>query len=626
MDFQGCGTCANDKGAQREMKKAEIIKRKNVVLIRKGKKEIGGVVTSRDAIRVGVTKKVPMALLKSKDRIPKIVDGMETDVFETEMPVAFRTSKHRPAPGGVSIGHCLFPFSRVTTSRGLIPIKDVRAGDYVLTHENTFKRVNQHLKHRFAGEAIQLSYYYSDKREGTITATSGHPILILNKRKLEWKPIDDIEEGDHIFIQASKCGICGQDIPWFYKYCDKHSHTQKDIVFQKSPDQRNLDRRLAKGPPKHYTEDILPECSKLQEQGFRVVPIGKVVPDMVAIKDGKIFAVEVEDLTAGHNLIPSYGKYPNELSKYIDDVIWIVKKREHKTLHKTKYKSGLLNGFVATPVIQKQRINVPEAIKNNTKRARPERKTNYPVHDLEIEGSHSFVASRVLVHNSEVTAGTLGMIVRKNGAPYILSNNHVLANCNDASMGDQTWQPGRADGGGPNDTIGHLSEWVPIHFEDDESTCPIARLFIHGLNWVLSKIHCATRVSTTSIKMNKVDCAISRPLFDGDVSDEILEIGKPTGFAEANVNDAVKKSGRTSAVNEGVVEDIDGIARVNYGNGRTALYTGLIMSSPIASPGDSGSVVLNEKNEVIGQLFAGSNLVTLISKISNVLDALGLDK
>lgn len=314
------------------MNKEELIRKKNVVIIREGKKEIGGAVTGRDAIRVGVTKKVSLILLKSKDRIPKKVDGMETDVFETEMPVALdRTSKHRPAPGGVSIGH----------------------------------------------------------------------------------------------------------------------------------------------------------------------------PD--------------------------------------------------------------------------------------------------------------------------VSAGTLGMIIRDEfGVPFILSNWHVLAGSNDAEIRDQTWQPGKADGGGPSDVIGRLSKFAPIHFEDDESTCPIARLAAFLINLPAKLAGSKTRLAPKSIEMNKVDCAISQPLDFSDVSDEILEIGKPIGFVDAKVGSAIKKSGRTSAITHGTVQSIDGVAKVNYGGGRVAVFTDQIITSAIASPGDSGSVVLNESNEVVGLLFGGSDTLTIVNKISNVIEALGL--
>lgn len=49
---------------------------------------------------------------------------------------------------------------------------------------------------------------------------------------------------------------------------------------------------------------------------------------------------------------------------------------------------------------------------------------------------------------------------------YILSNNHVLANSNDAALGDPVLQPGPFDGGAdPTDRIARLSRFIPITFE-----------------------------------------------------------------------------------------------------------------------------------------------------------------
>ena len=64
----------------------------------------------------------------------------------------------------------------------------------------------------------------------------------------------------------------------------------------------------------------------------------------------------------------------------------------------------------------------------------------------------------VSIGHHKTTAGTLGCLVRKNGSPYILSNNHVLANSNDAKIGDSILQPGPYDGGGNDDLIGELSK------------------------------------------------------------------------------------------------------------------------------------------------------------------------
>lgn len=72
-------------------------------------------------------------------------------------------------------------------------------------------------------------------------------------------------------------------------------------------------------PLKHY-ELILEAKKEMEEQGFRCIPIGKIVPDLIAIKGDnlKIFAVEVE---SGKG-VPNYNKYDNV--SFFDDIIWKV--------------------------------------------------------------------------------------------------------------------------------------------------------------------------------------------------------------------------------------------------------------------------------------------------------------
>ena len=65
----------------------------------------------------------------------------------------------------------------------------------------------------------------------------------------------------------------------------------------------------------------------------------------------------------------------------------------------------------------------------------------------------------VSIGHVNVTAGTLGYFVRNefDGQVYVLSNNHVLANSNNASVGDAVVQPGTADGGNAtNDRLATL--------------------------------------------------------------------------------------------------------------------------------------------------------------------------
>ena len=71
----------------------------------------------------------------------------------------------------------------------------------------------------------------------------------------------------------------------------------------------------------------------------------------------------------------------------------------------------------------------------------------------------------VSIGHVAITAGTLGCLVLKDGELVILSNNHVLANSNDATLGDSILQPGPIDGGkSPGDVIATLYDFVPINF------------------------------------------------------------------------------------------------------------------------------------------------------------------
>lgn len=231
----------------------------------------------------------------------------------------------------------------------------------------------------------------------------------------------------------------------------------------------------------------------------------------------------------------------------------------------------------------------------------------------------------VSVSHPNVTSGT-GSPLKIKQRLYIFSNAHVTGDCNDGQIGDQTWQPGRAYGGSPADTVGHLFIRPLIHFEGDGSICPVANIYIKLGNFFAWLLRSQSRIPPAiSNAINKADCAVSLPVDETDLLEEILGIGKPAGFAEAYIADAIKKSGATSELNHGTVLDTEGASRVSYGGRGTALYDDQIVTTAIASPGDSGSLVFNEKNEIVGALFAGNDSFTIVNKISNVLEALGLD-
>lgn len=180
------------------------------------------------------------------------------------------------------------------------------------------------------------------------------------------------------------------------------------------------------------------------------------------------------------------------------------------------------------------------------------------------------------------------------GRYYILSNNHVLADCNDASIGDPIYQPGPFDGGGLSDVIAHLSAFVPIQWIPATGTPPC----------------------------NYVDAAIAQGPFH-DLNREIYWIGYVKGYNfTPQVGDIVEKTGRTTNFTTGRVLAVNATVNVNYGAGRMARFCRQILTTRMSAGGDSGSLVCDLNERAVGLLFAGSWLITVVNHIRYVVNLL----
>lgn len=218
-----------------------------------------------------------------------------------------------------------------------------------------------------------------------------------------------------------------------------------------------------------------------------------------------------------------------------------------------------------------------------------------------------------------ITAGTLGCLVQRNGQLFILSNNHVLANVNQAKQGDAILQPGPADGGTAADKIAELADFIPIDFgQAGQPAQP-------GCATTLWRLIAGQPAQPPQAPApggdNHVDCALARPLSPDLVLPDILQIGRPTGAGPATLGTAVQKFGRTTGFTQGQITQIDVTATVDYG-GPTALFHSQLMAGAMSQGGDSGSAILDNQKRVVGLLFAGSDTTTLINPIQLVLDAL----
>ncbi len=226
-----------------------------------------------------------------------------------------------------------------------------------------------------------------------------------------------------------------------------------------------------------------------------------------------------------------------------------------------------------------------------------------------------------------VTAGTLGCLVKRGGSIHILSNNHVLANSNMAGTGDIILQPATLDGGTvDNDQIARLTGFVPVIFEQETGRSLLANTITGIFNFIARISGSGTRLEARKVntRKNLADCAIAEPLNEVEVTGEILGLGTITGIASGELDMEVKKSGRTTGLTTGIIEQTDATVRVNFGTGKTALFTDQLIAGPMSRGGDSGSVVLTSHDEIVGLLFAGSTNTSIINRIQNVFSLLDI--
>ncbi|MBC7342998.1 MAG: hypothetical protein H5U02_11250 [Clostridia bacterium] len=241
----------------------------------------------------------------------------------------------------------------------------------------------------------------------------------------------------------------------------------------------------------------------------------------------------------------------------------------------------------------------------------------------------------VSVGHYQITAGTLGALVkdRRTGELLILSNNHVLANATDgrdrrAKPGDPILQPGPYDGGTMDDTIAHLDRFIPLVREYARPTCRIANFSENLGNLALTALAPPYRLEfrRRMPRPNLVDAAVARLTNPDVVVPEILELGPVRGLApEAKVGTVVRKSGRSSGLNQAQILALDATLRVSLGEKDTAIFAGQLVAGPMAQPGDSGSLVVDLENRAVGLLFAGSYQATIINPIQTVLDTLAIE-
>jgi hypothetical protein len=218
--------------------------------------------------------------------------------------------------------------------------------------------------------------------------------------------------------------------------------------------------------------------------------------------------------------------------------------------------------------------------------------------------------------------GTLGSLLTRNGAQFILSNNHVLAisdagTAGTGGTGDAIIQPGLIDNPAPNTctatgttTVANLTQFFNLE------TGPTPKV----------------DAAIAQVVNGTVDPGGNILYLGATATNGIPDPGPPhagSGVA-ATVNMAVAKSGRTTGLTCSSVLAINTSSTVQYqkgcGTGATfsVSYTNLVdvLGGNFSAEGDSGSLIVTQNTaDPVALLFAGSDLDTVGNPISAVLNS-----
>ncbi len=213
--------------------------------------------------------------------------------------------------------------------------------------------------------------------------------------------------------------------------------------------------------------------------------------------------------------------------------------------------------------------------------------------------------------NGYCCGGTLGSLVNIGGSQYVMSNYHVFesdivsgGNSKVAETGDGILQPGLID-----------------------INCSAA----NGQD-------VATLVLKHSLPNSNVDVGVAK-VISGMVKTDgsILEIGTlSSNTVAAAINQAVKKSGRTTGLTRSTISGLNATVSITYDNecaggaAFTKTFTGQIIianrRSKFLAGGDSGSLMVEDittNPRAVGLLFAGSTTTAIANPINQVLSFLG---
>jgi hypothetical protein len=213
------------------------------------------------------------------------------------------------------------------------------------------------------------------------------------------------------------------------------------------------------------------------------------------------------------------------------------------------------------------------------------------------------------ISHFKVPCGTLGCLVQRINAEeddysnlFILSNNHVIANNNDAKKGDIIIQPGRKDGGNKQkNAIAKLEEWIPLTTRRNTSDAAIAKLTIDMDLECINKIEDQNYIS--GIYPSRILPSLN-----------VKKNGRTTGITYGEVKAFIKQELEVKCAKFSIKRGFINVIEIESRN----------PDIPFSRKGDSGSLIVDEDNRAVALVFAGNDTKTFAIPITEIFEKLKL--
>jgi hypothetical protein len=229
-----------------------------------------------------------------------------------------------------------------------------------------------------------------------------------------------------------------------------------------------------------------------------------------------------------------------------------------------------------------------------------------PMMQLGVSGGHNTDYDTHGKQIADCCGGTLGSLIQdSNGRQFLLSNNHVLARSDQASLGDTIVQPGLIDnnctpyGDGPGTSpVGSLAGWLPLSSSSTNADAAIGQVTPGAVDPSGSILELGARQA------------------DGTLGAAPPGISSTGGRGEtAALGLMVAKSGRTTGLTCASVSALDLDVNVDYYKDcaetrpyltKTFTHQLAVSGNQFSDAGDSGSLLVDTSDaEPIGLFFAG---------------------